>query len=220
MFKSVSSLVLAGLLALGVVLSPAPPALAQSKISNLAALAGGSVAADDLFAIVDTSAGVTKKITADELRKVFGLTRIRLRVYMNAVQSITTSSTTDVIWTAKGIDPNGIFTAPSSIISVPADVSECSINSIAWWASNSTSSRYHTWEHRNSSGTVLRILASDIRTAIFETVSTLKQDWFSCTPGDRLVMTARQNSGGNVNLFGAASGGTAGNVTEATLSFR
>ena len=41
--------------------------MADAKISALAALAGSAVAADDLFAVVDTSATATKKITAEEL---------------------------------------------------------------------------------------------------------------------------------------------------------
>lgn len=201
MFKYLSGALAAGLIALGL-LSSAPAVLAQSKISDLTALTGPNLATDDLFVIVDTSATATKKITADEMRRALGVPRIRLRVYRSSSLSIANNTTTDLTWDAEATDPSGIFTPGSTYVTVPADVTECSISASVYWTSNSSGARWHIWEQRNSSGTSIRILADDIRNAAFESPSHNFQDWFSCTPGDRLALMLRQGSGGALTVNG------------------
>ena len=47
--------------------------MADKKISELDPITGATVAADDVFVVVDTSGGVTRKITHDELKIALAL---------------------------------------------------------------------------------------------------------------------------------------------------
>lgn len=218
MLRYAANLALAGLLSLAQVLS-SPAALAQAKISELTALTGANVADDDVLAVVDTSGTVTKKITVAEMRKALGVPRIRLRVYRSSTLTTTHNANVDVVWNAEASDTSGIFTPGTAIITVPADVTECTINATANWQSNSVGNRYHIWELKDASNVVIRELLRDVRPATFETTSTLWMDWFACAPGERLVMRVLQSSGSTINLNGSAVF-TFPQPTEATLSFR
>jgi len=69
--------------------------MADKKISELNAITGANTADDDVFVIVDTSAGETKKITRAELEKA-----IENIGYQGAIKLATTSTGIDVTGTA------------------------------------------------------------------------------------------------------------------------
>jgi hypothetical protein len=64
--------------------------LPDTKISALTALTGANVAADDVFAIVDTSASETKKIRADQAKTYINGTSVVGYNIQNSGSAITT----------------------------------------------------------------------------------------------------------------------------------
>jgi len=204
--------------------------MADKKISELNAITGANTADDDVFVIVDTSAGETKKITRAELEKA-----IENIGYQGAIKLATTSTGIDVTGTAT---MDGLTVEGASLVArfKANDAGGTGAVAIYGKGSNGTSDAIALFNavpegsdsattleilNRNSAGSILKRMDIDSNGDIsfYETTGTTAKFFWDASL-ERLQVPDLEITAGKINTIATAGAHTVFNSTGADADFR